>query len=469
MNKNVILLLNIIISITYASVKIDAIPYFDSVSYIDGKSPEIVRYDPYFYESFIGTKTRRTESDIHLPSVSITKGSINKNCHIACQERYLSRGDIVDFLYYYKYNKNNHFHKEYIYFASKLNLSFTKKSNRRLNIALLVQKNIKNSTKYIPKSIEAYSIYRHTSINIKLFYADKNDIKATINSIYKNGYRNIIAIITSGTLKNIVNVRQKDIDIYIPTVNKIDLNIDDTNPEISKNIIFTGISFKRQLDALLKYSSNSIFTISNSSKLTSMMYNYILSKKFIYNYELTHNIIYSDKKKNIIKKAYIDRLNRATIFLNTPIIESVTILSKLSYLNVSSRYILSTQLNYNINLIDLVGAENLKNFIVANSINHVNSSLNEINHILGTDIKYQWANYTTNIALDLIFKKYLKRKRIFKEPLINNQVVYNIMLYKYASRKLVRAHVKTRYQATQKCIITDFATTLFKNGYILPL
>jgi SRSO17 transposase len=90
--------------------------------------------------------------------------------------------------------------------------------------------------------------------------------------------------------------------------------------------------------------------------------------------------------------------------------------------------ILTTQSNYSPITFVLTQQKDRKKLIIVSSIDTTNERLNSITKLLGSDIRYDWVNYSTILGLELFNTK---KTLLFDNINIqNNQVEYPNILYK---------------------------------------
>jgi hypothetical protein len=127
-------------------------------------------------------------------------------------------------------------------------------------------------------------------------------------------------------------------------------------------------------------------------------------------------------------------LNNSYIFVNTKVVHTSQLLSNFTYYRIEPKLVLATQINYNPLIFSLTNPEDVKNFIVANSLTLPNIKLLDVNMNLGTDLKFNWLNYTTSALLN---KLYINEKyeypyflNDFDLYIFNNQIDYKTKLYR---------------------------------------
>ena len=271
--------------------------------------------------------------------------------------------------------------------------------------------------------------YARTSINTVLGYFDYKKIKyeikvfdtlteneKSIQTAFLNaknkGFSNVIALFTPKVIDFVHTLDTSDLKVYLPLSNKANLT---TN---NNNFIYGGISYKDQVKKLSEYSNtnNAIF-----------YQNSFLNNKIKSIYEATFYDIKVEKeikkKRNYYKGIVKDyRIKNSTLFLNTPIVKSSILLSQLRAYNIYPKVILSTQINYNPKVLSLTQTKDRSNFVLASSIDKVDDELRDSISSFGSDIIYNWVDYSTLVGINYLYDQNMS-------GLINTQVEKNQVKY----------------------------------------
>ncbi|MCJ8327193.1 MAG: hypothetical protein MJK08_08860 [Campylobacterales bacterium] len=279
--------------------------------------------------------------------------------------------------------------------------------------------------KYAKTSLDtiiAYFLYRDIKVNIKTFDSvtqDEENIKRSFDEISKNNFNSIIALYPHSSLEKIYNLdNHDDLNVYFPLI-----STDETFLR-KENYIYGAISYKNQIIDLQKFSNNKNYSFYEKSFIGNKLNN--LFKFNVSNIRKTKSI---NRKATSFKYLVDDkRLNNSTLLLNTPIIKSSIILSQLMVYDITPAVILSTQLNYNPLIISLTQYHDRINLITANSIEKVNSKLEETMNLLNIDINYNWVNYSILVGVNYLYDQ--NKENIIINEIIDNQVVYNTKFYK---------------------------------------
>ena len=343
-----------------------------------------------------------------------------QECDTQCLETMLENGKIFSFLTLYKnHSQFDDIQSKYDKYLSIFGLK--KQNSKNIKIAMLVpQKVIRRYAISTVNSTMAYLLYKKYNFDLKIYNTNdesENSILKALNTLKKDGYHYVIAPLTEKGAKIVVQNSEK-LTIYIPTVNINKIQ----NP--SPNVIFGGISYKEQIDKLLLYATNKIAIFSDKSSIAGELNAQVKQsdKRIVYIKEF--------KKSNINFKKILKwnkKLDNSSIFLNLPLVKTSLLASQLRVYDRKPYNLLSTQINYNPMILTLTQYEDRKSLLLANSIREVNQEITISNDFLGSDIEYNWVNYSTSLGIDLLYNRYFlqNKSRKFSEEIINNQVKYN--------------------------------------------
>ena len=295
-----------------------------------------------------------------------------------------------------------------------------------INFAVLIpQKTIKKYAITSVISVMSYLLYKNYSFDLNVFNSgdEKEDaIRKALSDIQSGGYHYIIAPVTAeGAAVIAANVR--DTMVFIPTLHRNSVAV------AGENIVFGGIGYDQQVSLLSQHANERVGTFEDGSAL-SFQLNALVKKN-------SERVFYEkrvESSKANFKGMFKGNtsLNSASFYLNTPLVTSSLIASQLRANSIYPHALLSTQINYNPLLLTLTQYEDRDNMFIANSIQRTPAKLEEINTLFGHDIVYDWVNYATSIGADLLATHFFgnQTERIFKEQLINNQIVYNTRIVK---------------------------------------
>ena len=322
---------------------------------------------------------------------------------------------------------------------SILNIKSKTINTQKVRIAILLPyKIIGRYAKSTTNSIFAYLLSQNHPFEIKTYKIeneDTNEIQKALNKIYDDGFEYVIAPMTQHGLKTISQINPQ-INIYFPTINKSDIDEDTTSPYF----IYGAIDYKAQSDLLLQKAVSPLVILYDKSMIGKKLATYE-SEKFR---ELKDNP--RVKKFSISKKTTNlqwqfknnKQIAYGSFFINTPIIKTGMIMSQITLYDRNATNILSTQINYNPLLLSITQYEDRKNMIIANSITQNTNEVVESNAILGTDITYNWINYTTTVGTDYFYSLVTNEDRKYNIPLEDNQLKYTVELLRPLRYKFIK-------------------------------
>jgi len=295
-----------------------------------------------------------------------------------------------------------------------------------LKVALLAPKKvIKSYTNSVSNAVMSYLIFKDVPFQFEVFDSgdeEEASIYQKLSEIRAKGYQFVIAPFTQKGAEIVIR-NASDLLVFIPTINKYEV------PEASANIIFGGIDYRKQIDALLTYANDKIVLFNDGSRRSQELSMYIKEQAF-------DSVVYEKdiKKiktnlKSIIKNN--KKLKKSSIFLNMPIVKSSLLASQLSQYNVEPHVLLSTQANYNPLLLKLTQYKDREYFYIANSISNYDPKLKEINLLLGNNPSFSWIDYSASIGMDYILSTQLENgQRVFNEDIYDNQIKYKVHIEK---------------------------------------
>ncbi|NPA65864.1 MAG: hypothetical protein GXO11_03180 [Epsilonproteobacteria bacterium] len=382
-----------------------------------------------------------TISQIPLPKTYIFNLSPYE-CNEDCLEEYLQKGMVFSFLA--NINDTNVSREKLLemknIYVSIFNLGASTIA-KQIRIAMLIPyKKIGKYATTTTNAVFAYLMTKNYSFELKSFSIESEsyeDIQQAFEEIEEEGFKYVIAPLTYQGLEQLFALGVEQ-NIYIPTINKEDLE------DIPENFYFGGIDYKEQSKVLLQHAASPLVIFYDTSytgeKLRDIQKSIFLdhvednTDLFTDNYEQEDDkkvfifpvSSHNSNLKNILKDN--DDLNNSSVVLDTPLVKSGLIMSQLTLYDVNTTNILSTQINYDPLLLSITQYEDRKQMIIANSITEKNDILIETNALLKNDISYDWINYTTTIGIDYFFSMIAGTQRVYKIPLINNQVIYPIEL-----------------------------------------
>ena len=278
-----------------------------------------------------------------------------------------------------------------------------------LSVCAVINK--KKFFKFMPSilnSLNSYLLYKNVDYDLSLY-----DISENLKEITKNCSDVIVYTLD----KNYINSLKEynDTNFYIPIFNKEE---SDTS---ASNLFFGGIDYKKQIKRLAQYIDDYTAVAINE--------NTNLSKKlFKYENELNLTLIpYEYPNINYYK------LKNRYIFFNTRTAKTAQVLSKITYKDIKTKLQLAPQINYDPLLIGITQPNDVRKLIIANSIINPPLLIEDYNLLIGSDIKYNWLNYASNILLNKIYNLQTGGEDFymndFKTYIFDNQILYKIKLY----------------------------------------
>ncbi|MEA1919280.1 MAG: hypothetical protein U9N52_05520 [Campylobacterota bacterium] len=369
-------------------------------------------------------------SKLPLPKTYIQNLDIQP-CDTHCLEQYLIYGEIFSFLANAPDTIDNAtLNESRLIHTTLLNLGSLRNPGKSLRIALLLpHRHIGRYAYSTTNSLFAYLLAQNTEYEFKSFLIEDESpeaISQALSQINEQGYNYIIAPLTKEGSQNIIGQTQ-NLNVYIPTVNKNDINASHSN------IYFGGIDYQAQIERLMHYASDPLVIFYDQSSLGTSLKEktrdaYLLhederAKKHIYSYGIDQRT--SNLKPQLFGNKKIDF---GTFFLNTPIVKSSMVMSQITLYDVNTTSILSTQINYNPLIFTITQTNDRKNMIIANSINIENNVMIEANNLLNNDLNYDWINYATTVGIDYFYYLSSDNKREYPLQITNTQVQYPISL-----------------------------------------
>ena len=294
-----------------------------------------------------------------------------------------------------------------------------------IKIALLVPKNVIGSyANSVSNSIISYLLFQNSQFQFEVFDTGDEEeapIAQKLAALKSKGYQFVIAPVTAKGAEVLARIAS-DLYVYVPTINKMDM------PDSGGNIIFGGIDYQKQIDALLSFTNEKVALFNDGSIRSKELSLYIKERLF-------DNIIFSKDIQNIKTNLsgmlrHNKKLKDASIFLNMPIVKSSLLASQFSQYKIKPHAVLSTQANYNPLLFKLTQFKDREFFYIANSIFYPDDRLKDINLLLGNNPLFSWIDYSTSIGLDYIFSTQLESRKIFEEYIEENQVDYKVRIEK---------------------------------------
>lgn len=292
-------------------------------------------------------------------------------------------------------------------------------------IAVIVpEKVLKSYSNVIINSSIAYILRQKASVSVSVFLIgteDERQISSLVSQLQAQDFRFVIAGFTMKGVNVLANLGADDVYFYIPTLNKNATNIN------AANIYFGGIDYEAQIQKLLSFSNDYVASFYDDSALSNN-----LNQKLVSFRKNTKSIKLEGDKTNFEQLFQRAKLDNASIFLNTPLVKSAILSSQIRANETAPYMLLSTQIGYNPTLLSLTQPEDRVHLLIANSIANDDAGLSYLNEMLGHSVDYNWVAYATNVGLDYFYTQMMnkKSKRLFKEEMQNNQILYTIRIMK---------------------------------------
>jgi hypothetical protein len=317
----------------------------------------------------------------------------------------------------------------------------------------------------------AYYLTKNRTFELKTYHAESEDseeLEKVLQQIEEDDFHYVIAPLTKIGAHNVASLDLK-MHIFFPTINKEDMNIS------TDYSYYGGINYKKQLESLMPYSSTPLTVFYDRNDLGKQLtaqtkdeYLYafeqnITKDRIIFTDESGDalsveemqdlNLTYADKpifnsfaiaKRTSNLQSQLDdnhKIQEGSFLLNTPVVKSAMVMSQLTLYDVNVSNILSTQINYNPELLLLTQEKDREKMLIANSINYHNNVLTESNALLQNNIVYDWINYATTIGADFFYHLITSAHREYPQEMIDNQIEYPISIVKPTPSRFVTVEI----------------------------
>jgi len=323
----------------------------------------------------------------------------------------------------------------------------------------------------------AYYLTKNRAFELKTYHAESEEseeLERVLDKIEKDDFHYVIAPLTRKGAYNVASLDPR-MHIYFPTIHKSDMNIS------TDFIYYGGINYKKQIESLMPYSNTplTVFYDKNSlgqtlTQITKEEYKYafdqnITKNRIVFKDEYgddlsaqemhDQNISYAAKpifysfpiaKRTSNLESQLEensKIQEGSFFLNTPVVKSAMVMSQLTLFDVNVSTVLSTQINYNPELLLLTQPKDRKNMLIANSINYHNNIMIESNSLLQNNIVYDWINYATTIGADYFYHMITSAHREYPQEMIANQIEYPISIVKptysrFTTVEVIKEHIE---------------------------
>jgi len=381
-------------------------------------------------------------SSLPLPKTYILNQSIDE-CNVMCLDKSLKDGKIFSFLAQVEDNETENlafFKEDIMIYNALFNLGGSQQAQSIKLAVILPSKKIGRYAYTISNSVFAYMLAENKNFNLKTFNIpdeSKASLQTVLQEIHTLGYDYSIAALTQEGANNLIALNPQNY-IYIPTVNKKSVQEYE-----GKKIYFGGIDYEKQINRLMKRSTNKVVIFNTQSKISALLNEYT-QKAFENIHKDDDNLlIYPigiNKNTSSLKRKLKNnkKINLATFVLNTPVVKSGMILSQLTLYDVNTTNILSTQINYDPILFSMTQYNDRKQLYVANSITEDIRVVSDANTLLNNDIQYDWINYATTIGVDYFYYLMSLEPREYTLSFVNQQLQYPVEILRTNYSRFIR-------------------------------
>ncbi|MWV61745.1 hypothetical protein DCO58_07915 [Helicobacter saguini] len=383
----------------------------------------------------------QTISPLPVPTQEVISLSVKK-CSKGCLKKLIEEDYFFSFLSEFNDIKDSNLESIFNELASKFDiytpptsslatLEIDSKSGVRVAL-LMPQKSIGRYSVTSADSLLLYLISRGDDFEFGAFDSineDVDNLKNAYNAASSAGFNVIIAILTPKGVTNLLSSTDITTPLFIPSVNKKQAG----EFSESKNVFFGGIDYDKQLDMIVSVAEGkgaNVISLNDDGSIGKMLGNSLKtkSKRIIFNMNIDTKT--SNNFKEIVPK-FRSNIKSSIVVLNTSVIKSGLIVPQIGNTNTMPIAFLSTQINYNPSLLNLMPKEDAEKMFVISAINpSIDSKILAFGELMSADVLYDWVNYATALSLDVFLSKSSKRhKRFFEENLNGNQVEYNDRFY----------------------------------------
>ncbi|MDR1008546.1 MAG: hypothetical protein LBL65_08330 [Campylobacteraceae bacterium] len=362
-------------------------------------------------------------------------------CNETCLDRLLSNGQLFSFMSRYNEEYSTKaLDENYLNYAQVFNLlMYYEYDSENIKLAVLIpQKSIKNYALTSVNAVLAYLLRQRGDFELAVFNSiDESEeaIRLTLNEIRRSGYLYVIAPITQDGLDALIK-NGYGMYIFIPTLHK------SLYDSASDNIIFGGIDYNAQIEALNNFAKENIIIFSGESKLELSLNDMVKNQDVA-----VDDTLYFTSLKDNFKKAIENnkKLSSSSVYLNMPRFMSGLLASQLRAYKQTPLALLSTQINYHPDILNLTQYEDRKNLYLANSIGAVDAHLDSINAFLGNNMEYDWVNYSISIGVEYINVNFFNDEfeKLFSEDINSyNQIEYDTNIFKAGQYGFIKQDIR---------------------------
>lgn len=290
-----------------------------------------------------------------------------------------------------------------------------------MQLAFIYPSSVSKYARSSLNTISGYLSYQKADYNLVVIECENESyekIVSAFNRVKQEGITNVIALFTPNSVTTLNKVVSSDLKVYLPLIEKKD------SLENNDSLIFGSISYDEQLKKLSYYSNGNNAMFYQDSYLGSKLkrsYDSIVGSSII-----SKEINKTDTNfKNIVNDY---RLRNSSLFLNTDIVKTSLILSQLRAYDIYPNMIFSTQLNYDPMLMVLTQEKDREKFVIANSIDSVDSKLKDEVLTFGGNINFEWVDYSTLVGVNYLFHG--GNSSLIPTKISNNEAIYTPKLFK---------------------------------------
>ena len=319
----------------------------------------------------------------------------------------------------------------------------------------------------------AYYLTKNRKFELQTYHVESEsieDLEKVLAQIEEDDFHYVIAPLTRKGAHNVASL-DLNMHVFFPTINKNDMNI------TTDYSYYGGINYKKQIESLMPYSSTPLTVFYDKNTLGKKLTT-ITKDEYLYAFDQNitkDRVIFTDDSGEALTQGEMDDLNltyaqkpqfnafaiakrtsnlqgqldenskiqEGSFLLNTPVVKSAMVMSQLTLYDVNVSNVLSTQINYNPELLLLTQTKDREKMLIANSINYHNNVMIESNALLQNNIVYDWINYATTIGADYFYHLITSSHREYPQEMINNQIEYPISIVKPTHSRFVTVEIIT--------------------------
>jgi len=317
----------------------------------------------------------------------------------------------------------------------------------------------------------AYYLTKNHKFELRTYHVESEkveDLEKVLQRIEDDDFHYVIAPLTRIGAHNVASL-DLNMHIFFPTINKNDMNI------TTDYSYYGGINYKKQIESLMSYASTPLVVFYDKNTLGKKLTT-LTKDEYLYAFDQNttqDRVIFKDKSGEALSMQEMKDLNLSyadkphfysfpiakrtsnlqhqldknpkiqdgSFLLNTPVVKSAMVMSQLTLYDVNVSNVLSTQINYNPELLLLTQTKDREKMLIANSINYHNNVMIESNALLQNNIVYDWINYATTIGADYFYHLITSAHREYPQEMINNQIHYPISIVRPTHSRFVTVEI----------------------------